>query len=291
MFVNSRFVFDGEAVGETTAIPPQQAPQQAPKIAPQPRREMATTEAESGPGVGKTYEKLEPVVETPQQSVPVVENARPKSREAQLSQMVDDLVGPEDDEDENLPPTPPSQAVEPAPTFSESGEFASYGFRSGSVVKGTSPRAIAPIKTPDLRSSNDGWHSNSPLGMSSQRLQSVSSLWNESLPQSSSPRSPYPPAYTGPPRIPSSASIYPASVHSRVNSGASLRSPVLNSHSYASFDPAPPSVPARSDRFASFQGPTAATGQYLMFGAGSSPWSTEPRRSLPNITPPNGQGG
>lgn len=280
-------MFDDRAAEEPTSIPQQPIAQSASTTVVQPCKEAALQETGSASVDNKPRSNQIPARVAPQQQNLIVEKSNTRNREEQLSQMVDDLVGPDDD-DVVLPPTPPSQALEPVPAFSENGKSPGYGVRSGSLVNGTSPRGLPPVRTPDLRAPNDGWHFNSPIGMSSQRLQSVSNLWNDSLPQNSSPRSPY---NSGPSRIPSSASIYPASVHSRVNSGNSIRSPVMHSHGYDSFDPTPQPAPARNDRFASFQGPTAAAGQYLMFGAGSSPWSTEPRRSLPNITPPNGQGG
>lgn len=222
--------------------------------------------------------------------------------------MVDDLVGPEDDDDYDGPPTPPVQAMEPASLLnSENAGYCGQGLRNGSFNKGTSPRGIAPTRTPEIRPNAESWHSsNSPLGRSSQRLQSVSSLWSGSLPQNTNTNNPVTPApnpnsIRGPSRLPSNASVQLINSHSRVNSSASLKSPLPNQDGWSSFEPTPVSVPhhghGRYDqRLPSLHG-SGGVGSFsglhspLLFGAGGGPWSVGPRKSLPNSTPPNGQGG
>ncbi|GAB7353219.1 hypothetical protein MBLNU459_g3739t1 [Dothideomycetes sp. NU459] len=290
-FLNSRFVFEGNTT-ESVASEAQNKPTSREKATP--AAAAVVQEAKLAPAVDIAQSLHNHVIPTNRRPDHVTEQSGTHNREAQLSRMVDDLVGPEDDDedDDNLSPIPSARILDPAPVFGpENGKAQGPTFRSGSFTTSTSPRGLPSVKTPDLRSSNQGWHpANSPLGSSSQRLQSVSSIWGDSLPLDS-PRTPYPIAYSGPPRMSPSGSAHRASAHSRGNSASSTQSPVLSAHNYNSFDPTPQSIPARNDRFHSLQSPNIAGGQYLMFGAGSSPWSTGPRRSLPNITPPNGQGG
>lgn len=218
------------------------------------------------------------------------------TREAQLKNMVDDLVGPEADEDEHLPPTPPAQVLSPA-----HGGFYGTSLRNGSFAKETSPRSIPKTRTPELRTATNSWHSsNSPLGRSSQRLQSVSSIWNDVVPQNVSPLTPNP--STGLPQssLPSNATLHMAKGHSRMNSGLSIKSPLPNQDGWSSFEPTPQAIAAGNGRYdhrlPSLQGPDSNShygGMHspLLFGAGGGPWSTGPRNSLSNTTPANGQGG
>ena len=251
---------------------------------------------QAAPEALQTYHSPPPAVPSHVQAAPSLQ-PKPHTREVELKNMVDDLVGPEDDEDENLPPTPPLQPSEPGLGIGY------YGVRNGSFAKGTSPPGLPPIQTPDLHPVTASWHSsNSPLGRSSQRLQSVSSIWNDTLLHNSSPLTPNQTVGNLPGRIPSNASMHLANGHSRANSGISVRSSVPNHNGWSSFEPTPQNVPhgqGRMDRLNSFQAPEIY-GQYyggmnspLLFGAGQSPWSTGPRKSLPSMgdTPPNGQGG
>lgn len=247
---------------------------------------------------------------TPLDVIPLARNDAPTlprtltkegTREAQLKNMVDDLVGTEDDDDDDLPPTPPVHGIGSVPLVNaDKGGYSGHTFRNGSFARGTSPRAIPPIRTPDLHHTAESWHSNSPLSRSSQRLQSVSSIWNDSLPQNISPLTPSANATFGTPRVPSNPPSHFVNGHSRVNSSASLRGSLPNQDGWSSFDPTPQTIQQANGRYdhrlPSLQGP-GVTGQYagmqspLLFGAGGGPWSTGPRKSLPNSTPPNGQGG
>lgn len=159
--------------------------------------------------------------------------------EVRLSQMVDDLVGPEEDDD--------------------------------------CPRAV-------------------------DRLQAVPSPWEVgmALPQT-------PPlangrgnmSYTSP-----NGSQY-RNGHSRVNSATSNRSrnSLHQPDTLSSFAPTPPYSKSANERRHGHDrlsngyavnnglGYDPNVNSPLLFGAGNSPWSTNPRRSVNNDTPPNGQGG
>lgn len=237
---------------------------------------------------------------------PVQEPLKPQpkssNREADLKNMVDDLVGPEEDEDEDPAPTPPVQSFTPTSMLNPGG-YPGTILRNGALSKSTSPRAIPPIRTPEMRPAAESWQSsNSPLGRSSQRLQSVSSIWNDVLPRNTSPMTPNPINGFGPPRASSNASMYPANNfgHSRVNSMNSPKSSLPNEDGWSSFEPTPLTVAPGNGRYDNRLGSLQGTGlaqsysgmqSPLLFGAGGGPWSTAPRGSFSNATPPNGQGG
>ena len=220
----------------------------------------------------------------PEVPASVITSTRPLNREAQLSQMVDDLVGP--DEDDILLPGLPANSFEPD---NESTNVP--GYRSNAPLRGLSPRAFQAVRTPELRT--EAWQLPlSPTGVPSQRLHSVSNIWNDAPIRETSPITPFGSAPPGLPPIPATARR--SNAHSRVNSTNSVRSPLPQPDALSSFEPTPNtynSVGARGDRYQSFSGHYTGMQSPLLFGAGMSPWSTGPRRSVPNITPPNGQGG
>jgi hypothetical protein len=209
---------------------------------------------------------------------------KPLNREAQLSQMVDDLVGP--DEDDIVLPALPGNTFE-----SENNSSRVPGYKSKAPLRGISPRAFQAVRTPELRT--EAWQLPlSPTGVPSQRLHSVSNIWNDAPVRETSPITPFGSAPPGLPPIPASARH--SNAHSRVNSTNSVRSPLPQPDAMSSFEPTPNpynSIGARRDRYQSFSGHYAGMQSPLLFGAGASPWSTGPRKSVPNITPPNGQGG
>lgn len=225
--------------------------------------------------------------------------AKTYNQEAQLSRMVDDLVGPEDDDDDDLPPTPPPQTVESARHFeTENGGFYTGNFRKGSLIQSMSPRGFPSVRTPELRSNAEVWlASNSPVSASSQRVHSVSSLWNDDIPQNSGPSTSNSGAqYQS--RAAYNASAHLINGHTQAFPASSIRNSLPNQDGWSSFETTPQAIPApvgRQERL-SLQG-LGAGGSYtgmhspLLFGAGGGPWSTAPGKSLPNMTPPNGQGG
>lgn len=234
-----------------------------------------------------------PLVRDTVQSLP-----RTSTREAQLKNMVDDLVGTEDDDDDSLPPTPPVHGTGFLPPLdADKGGYPGHTLKNGSSARGTSPRAIPPTRTPDLHQTTESWHSNSPFSRSSQRLHSVSSIWNDNLPHNVSPLTPSAANAFGTPRVPSISSSQLVNGHSRVNSGSSPIGTLPNQDGWSSFDPTPQTIQQPNGRYdqrmGSLQGPGHYSGMQspLLFGAGGGPWSTGPRKSVANSTPPNGQGG
>jgi hypothetical protein len=209
---------------------------------------------------------------------------KPINREAQLSQMVDDLVGP--DEDDIVLPALPGNTLE-----AEKDSSRVPGYRNNAPLRALSPRAFQAVRTPELRT--EAWQLPlSPTGVPPQRLNSVSSIWNDATLRETSPITPFGSAPPGLPPIPATARR--SNAHSRVNSTNSARSPLPQPDALPSFEPTPNpynSIGARGDRYRSFSGHYAGMQSPLLFGAGTSPWSTGPRKSVSNVTPPNGQGG
>jgi hypothetical protein len=220
----------------------------------------------------------------PEVAVPAVASTKPLNREAQLSQMVDDLVGP--DEDDIVLPD-----LTIKPPGSENSAFSVPRYKSNAPPRGLSPRAFQAVRTPELRT--EAWQLPlSPTGAPSQRLHSVSNIWNDAPVRETSPITPFGSAPPGLPPIPTTARR--SNAHSRVNSTNSVRSPLPQPDVMSSFEPTPNpynNIGARGDRYQSFSGHYAGMQSPLLFGAGTSPWSTGPRKSVPNVTPPNGQGG
>lgn len=219
----------------------------------------------------------------PEIPVSVTASTKPLNMEAQLSQMVDDLVGP--DEDDIILPGLPVKSFE-----SDNDSSGVPGYRTNASFRELSPRAFQAVRTPELRT--EAWQlPTSPTGVPSQRLHSVSNIWNDAPLRETSPITPFGSAPPGLPPIPPSTRR--SNAHSRVNSTNSVRSPLPQPDALSSFEPTPNtynSIGARGDRYQSFSGHYAGMQSPLLFGAGMSPWSTGPRRSVPNITPPNGQG-
>ena len=220
----------------------------------------------------------------PEVAAPVVASTKPLNREAQLSQMVDDLVGP--DEDDIVLPD-----LTIKPLGSENSSFNVPRYKSNAPPRGLSPRAFQAVRTPELRT--EAWQLPlSPTGAPSQRLHSVSNIWNDAPVRETSPITPFGSAPPGLPPIPTTARR--SNAHSRVNSTNSVRSPLPQPDVTSSFEQTPNpynNIGARGERYQSFSGHYAGMQSPLLFGAGTSPWSTGPRKSVPNITPPNGQGG
>ncbi|KAL1302699.1 hypothetical protein AAFC00_003060 [Neodothiora populina] len=240
-----------------------------------------------------------PEQQTSSERVPETVRAPPKTytMEANLRNMVDDLVGPEDD-DENLPPTPPMQQQSAAMPMlnAATGTYFETDVKYGSYSKGSSPRPIPPIRTPEIGPNVGGWQTRS-----SQRIHSVSSVWND-IPHNTSPLTPNPHTGFATRRVSSNASMYPVpsgrAGHTRVNSATSLKSSLPNPDGWDSFEPTPqPLIGGGNGRYdnrvGSLHGPGSYSGMQspLLFGAGGGPWSTGPRGSFSNTSPSNGQGG
>ncbi|KAK6007277.1 hypothetical protein QM012_006285 [Aureobasidium pullulans] len=223
---------------------------------------------------------LSPTVGFP---VPVAATTKPLNREAQLSQMVDDLVGP--DEDDIVSP-----GLRGMSSRSVNDSFHTPVYKSNDPLRGNSPHGYQAVRTPELRT--ETWQLPlSPTGVPSQRLQSVSNIWNDAPIRETSPITPF---GSVPPGLPTSIGARRSNAHSRVNSTNSIRSPLPQPEGLSSFEPTPNSynsIGARGDRYQSFSGHYTGMQSPLLFGAGVSPWSTAPRNSVPNLTPPNGQGG
>ena len=213
------------------------------------------------------------------------------NREAQLSQMVDDLVGP-DEEDGRVSMAIADLTSVPSRVRSvDKGSFASIGHQGDAALRRASPGNFQVVQTPELRTSEAWQLPLSPTSVPVQRIQSVSSIWNDELLKNTSPATPLGNAQAGPSSFPTSAKGSKA--HSRVNSTTSARSPFPQPDGLSSFEPTPnayDNIGARGDRYQSFSGHYNGMQSPLLFGAGMSPWSTGPRQSLSNPTPPNGQG-
>ncbi|KAK4545265.1 hypothetical protein LTR36_003445 [Oleoguttula mirabilis] len=220
-----------------------------------------------------------------------------RSRQAQLIRMVDDLV---DDDDSNNPVTPPQQHAS-NPIVVTNGDVhhngVSYGAQDFAAVTSYQPklpstsmpnatRSNAPTP-PTIRTSRNSLGANSI-----ERLQSVSTLWNDTSaqPMTTSPNFP-----TG---LPTGTLSSPAQImrhgHSRVNSASSIRSRtsqnVTMGESWSSIE--------SSQRVQVANGPMngytkfSASGMAspLLFGAGNNMWNTG-TGGYRNVSPPNGQGG
>lgn len=219
------------------------------------------------------------------------------SRHAQLSRMVDDLV--EDDESNN-PVTPPQQHSS-YPAVVTKGDV-SYPALPGSVQDFAQmpnysyQQKQPPIGTPAGATSPS--HRSPKIaitGTSMDRLQTLSSLWNDAPQQTSS----------SPTGLPTGTLSSPAQLHSRghsrVNSASSIRSrtsPNVNmgiADSWSSLEPAPgATMPAPlTVGFGNGLGglEQSNVARPLLFGAGGGVWSTRPGSRGRNVTPPSGQGG
>ena len=209
------------------------------------------------------------------------------SRRAQLSRMVDDLV---DDDDGNNPVTPPQHhASNPAVV---TGADVSYSALPGSTKNFAQVPNYAYQAKQNPIGSGPGLDSTPPSRRipqypgarnSMERLQSVSSLWNDLSGQ-----------------VPSSSSNFPAGLptgtlgspahmhsrgHSRVNSASSIRSRAsqnLIGDSWSSLESAP-----RAAMTNGLAPPTLGTtvASPLLFGASGSVWSTNP--AFRDVSPPN----
>lgn len=220
----------------------------------------------------------QPAIRTP---VPVSE-----SKDAQLSRMVDDLVGPED-ESSDLAPMQPEHA-HAGSVSTDSHQARGLGLHGGD-------------RRPSRQGSTDGgaaspWQAQlprTPGGTPLQRLHSVSNLWD--VPQGAQGDA----AVSGQYASPRGSVQHELHAHTRVNSAASVqsRSSPHQLTSLSSFEPTPPyGQSALNSRLAGGRGSvgglySAGMQSPLLFGAGGGLWSTGPRKSVTNMTPPNGQGG
>ena len=219
-------------------------------------------------------------------------HAPPSSRRAQLSRMVDDLV---DDDDSNNPVTPPQQHAS-NPTVVTRSDVSYSGLPGSTENFAQVPNYAYQGKQKPI-SSGHGLDSTPPSRRTPQhaaarnsidRLQSVSSLWNDFSGQVTSSSSNFPAG------LPTGTLGSPAHMHSRghsrVNSASSIRSRAsqnLNmgiADSWSSLESAPRAAmtnglapPALSTNVAS----------PLLFGASGSVWSTSPNSAFRNVSPPN----
>ncbi|KAK5122608.1 hypothetical protein LTR85_003871 [Meristemomyces frigidus] len=235
----------------------------------------------------------------PQASMPngASSSTSSRSRQAQLSRMVDELV---DDDDANNPVTPPQQhASNPAvvPNGDVQYDNIHYGAQDFAAVTSYQPKLPStslPLATrsnaptpPTLRTPRDSIGANSI-----ERLQSVSTLWNDSAVQPMSAASNFPSG------LPTGTLSSPAQImrqgHSRVNSASSIRSRtslnVTMGESWSSLEsgqraPAPGGPVNGYTKFSA-----SGMASPLLFGAANTMWNTG-TGSYRNVSPPNGQGG
>lgn len=221
------------------------------------------------------------------------------SRHAQLSRMVDDLV---DDDDGNNPVTPPQQHIS-NPAVVTRGDVSFSGLHGGAKEFAQMPnysyqQKQKPIGSgagvvstpPTLRTPQNAAHRNSM-----ERLQSMSSLWDNVPAQPASASSNFPAG------LPTGTLGSPAHMHSRghsrVNSASSIRSRAsqnlnLNlgiADSWSSLESASRG-PMQNGMAAPVSG-TAFAGleqsSPLLFGAGGGVWSTSANPAFRNVSPPN----
>lgn len=210
-------------------------------------------------------------------------NGNAERQDLQLSRMVDDLVGPEEDSNPNE-----SRKVS-GMMEGNAVSHANYPAEAGGLDRRQAAARHNASRSPwqsEVYASYGGWPSPETPAAPLQRLKSVSNLWDQGMP---APRTP--PLGSG---------------HARVNSATSVRSrsSVQLEDSLSSFAPTPPftseglgKARVRADRLSSIHiadgAATYDAGMHspLLFGAGRTPWSTPPRRSVTGETPPNGQGG
>lgn len=220
-----------------------------------------------------------------------------RSRQAQLSRMVDELV---DDDDGNNPVTPPQQhASNPVVVTNGDMQFngVHYGGQDFAAVTSYQPklpstsmahsaRSNAP-SPPTLRTPRGSVGANSI-----ERLQSVSTLWNDTAVQPMSASSNFPAG------LPTGTLNSPAQLvrhgHSRVNSASSIRSKtsqnVTMGESWSSLESAQ-RAPAPNGQVNSYTNFSASgMASPLLFGAANNMWNTG-TGSYRNVSPPNGQGG
>jgi hypothetical protein len=220
-----------------------------------------------------------------------VTSSSTNSQDAQLMRMVDDLVEDEDDSAPSTPPQPHSsdpavvaRGDGPFPIVESDGQVPNYSYQAKQkpIGSGRSMDRTPPI----LRTPKDDSRSK-PVD----RLQSVSSLWNDSPGLQSS---------QFPAGLPTGTLGSPAHFnshgHSRVNSASSIRSrtsQTLNpgiADSWSSIDSAPRAT-LPNGLAAGFGMEQSNVASPLLFGAGDSVWSTSPNPAYRNVSPPNGQGG
>lgn len=241
----------------------------------------ASVVAAGQPEVENKAQPLAPV------SLPHQGSSSSRSRHAQLSRMVDDLV----DDDDNVPVTPPQQHLSNPAVIASDGET-SYAIAmenhahqtKAPIFRPPSSRLAGVSAPPGLRTSLDGG-----LGTSSHRLHSMSSLWNDVPAPFPNTSSQYPAGTSTGARYSPVQSGY--RTHSRVNSATSMRS--RNSQNLAdSWSTPPGSLSASgtlSNGYTAFD--QSGMASPLLFGAGGGPWSSGPTMSFSNTSPPNGQGG
>lgn len=230
-----------------------------------------------------------------------VSSTSSNSRHAQLSRMVDDLV---DDDDSNNPVTPPQQpASNPAvvtradvsysalPGNAQNfAQMPNYAHQPNQKPIGSGPGV--EYTPPALRTPKNGIASTS-----GDRMQSVSSLWNDTPASTSS---------NFPPGLPTGTLGSPANMysrgHSRVNSASSIRSRTSQNlsanvnmntgiaDSWSSIESAPrAAVP--NGLAPPFGAEPSNVASPLLFGAGESVWSTSPNPGRRDVSPSYHGGG
>lgn len=214
-----------------------------------------------------------------------------------LNQMVDDLVGADEDDD-NLPKTPPGSSFADAAVMNYDDELShSMDSLNGSIRTGSAVKARPlPLQTVARRSSASLWPASVPRSVTPLQPPSADP-WLDGLPGQSSPSLPHPNSA----RMSPNGAVFRSSGHSRVNSATSIRSVRSGSvqpDNLSSLVPTPqplptdgPSFGTRPNTHNNTLGQGGGMHSPLLFGAGGGPWSTLPRKNSSNRTPPNGQGG
>jgi hypothetical protein len=294
--VNNR-IYYGQALLDAIAVAEEakKRPPEPPRPLPQPKPISYAAAAKSGQSISKPQPKADSVRPPASKS---------RSRQAQVTRMVDNLL---EDDDGNIPVTPPQQHIaHPAvvangdgiyhpPPYTSHADFAnatSYQPKPRSPQIMQTPKAITVPTPPTLRTPQ-----NTLAAQSVERMQSVSRLWPETTATSPIPTSPsaFPSGLpTG--TLGSPPDMQSRGYHSRVNSANSIRSRtsqnVNMAESWSSSEFAGPKM-AQQQAVGSPNGyskfSASGVGSPLLFGAGGGIWSTG-QAGLSGVSPSNGQG-
>ncbi|KAK8194394.1 hypothetical protein M8818_007584 [Zalaria obscura] len=224
---------------------PAPAPIPAPASVPAPAPTPRPTRQEVTPG--PPQQNASPI-NLPVQGAPLrapdVSHAKKPAQapnmDARLTQMVDDLVGPEEDDD--LPTTPPmAYYVDPTVADGEDDMSNSLGSLDASIDgrKASTSRAMArqsPVRRPSAAGwAQQGTRSRTPL----QPIQSSTDPWLGGLPPQSSPSLPHPNQRNSPSSAVRRGSS--AQAHTRVNSAHAIPMLPLDNtpEGLSSIDPTP----------------------------------------------------
>ena len=208
------------------------------------------------------------------------------SRDAQLTRMVDNLV---DDSESNNPVTPPQQHRS-NPAVVTNGDVSYSSLHGKTADFAPPPNMHAPQQkpigsgrgmtpSPAVRTPKDG-----NRNTSAERLQAVSSLWDNAPQSSMSPHFP--------PGLPTGTLGSPAQMntrgHSRVNSASSIRSRTSQGYNAVGMGDSLSSLD--SSHRGQIQNVASPP---LLFGLGGGPWSSGAAFTgyRNNNSPPNAQGG